>query len=143
MIVLDEQISDENLRHEFRWYPGRVVFLKELRPGSVIKDDMVPVLLSRAREATFITINANHFWGRVLASRRYCVICFHLVAEKVSALPGLTRGIFALPNFRNKSNRMGKVVLVKSAEIRYYAVGSRRTFHLTWSKHRFGGSHER
>jgi hypothetical protein len=46
MLVLDEQLSGRDLETVLgRWYPGPVLFITELRPGTVIKDDVIPVLL--------------------------------------------------------------------------------------------------
>ncbi len=46
MIVLDEQLLGRDLEIAIaRWYRGPVLFITDLRPGSVIKDDAIPVLL--------------------------------------------------------------------------------------------------
>ncbi len=62
MIVLDEQLKNSGLAEQIaRWYTGRIVTLTALRPGSVIKDDAVPMLLREVREPTFVTINVTDF----------------------------------------------------------------------------------
>jgi hypothetical protein len=46
MIVLDEQLLGRSVEREIkRWYRGSVVFVTELRPGTVIKDEAIPGLL--------------------------------------------------------------------------------------------------
>ncbi len=46
MIVLDEQLLGRNLEFEIRhWYRGAVRFIVELRPHTVIRDEVIPVLL--------------------------------------------------------------------------------------------------
>jgi hypothetical protein len=50
MLVLDEQLSGRDLETALgRWYPGPVLFITDLRPGTVIKDDVIPVLLHQQR----------------------------------------------------------------------------------------------
>lgn len=49
MIVLDEQLLGYGLQSAIaRWYRGRVIAITELRPGSVIRDEAIPVLLRAA-----------------------------------------------------------------------------------------------
>lgn len=131
MIVLDEQISRGILREEFRWYSGRIFFLKELRRGTLIKDDSVPTLLARVRQPTFLTINVAHFWRRVPARPHYCIVCFDLPGEQVEAVPSLARHLLQLPPFHTKANRMGKVILVRPSRISYYEFGRPRVHYLT------------
>jgi len=46
MIILDEQLQGLSLEAEIsRWYRGRVFIVKQLRPGTIIKDDAIPILL--------------------------------------------------------------------------------------------------
>ncbi len=60
MIVLDEQLLGRGLdRAISQWYRGSVIFINELRPNSVIKDDAIPHLLRLARQPTFVTINTT------------------------------------------------------------------------------------
>jgi hypothetical protein len=63
MLVLDEQLLGRNLEAALgRWYRGPVHFITDLRPGTVIKDDAIPVLLRQQQQATFLTINEADFW---------------------------------------------------------------------------------
>jgi hypothetical protein len=58
MIVLDEQLLGRDLDGEIgKWYQGAVLFVTDLRPGTVIKDEAIPGLLRRQRQPTFVTIN--------------------------------------------------------------------------------------
>jgi len=66
MLVLDEQLLGRNLEVELhRWYRGPVIFITELRPATVIKDEAIPTLLRQQRSPTFVTINATDFWCTV------------------------------------------------------------------------------
>ena len=65
MIVLDEQLEDPRLSDKIaRWYKGAVINLRELRLGSHVLDDAVPILLRRVRQPTFTTINYGDFWNK-------------------------------------------------------------------------------
>ena len=58
MIVLDEQLQGLGLGEAIaRWYRGAIVVVKQLRPGTVIKDEAIPTLLRQAKQPTFATIN--------------------------------------------------------------------------------------
>jgi len=66
MIVLDEQLLGRNIEQELaKWYRGRVVFVTELRPDSIIKDEAIPELLRRQNRPTFVTINERDFWRKI------------------------------------------------------------------------------
>lgn len=62
MIVLDEQLLGRNLELEIaKWYRGKILFITDLRPHTVIKDDAIPGLLRQQSQPTFVTINwKNH-----------------------------------------------------------------------------------
>ena len=46
MIILDENVLGLRLDIPIaRWYAGRVGYLTDLRPGTVIKDEAIPQLL--------------------------------------------------------------------------------------------------
>jgi len=56
MIVFDENAHQKTIMNAVAaWYRGRVVSITVLRPGSVIKDDVIPTLLRRVKQATFFT----------------------------------------------------------------------------------------
>jgi predicted GTPase len=46
-----------------RWYRGSVIIIKQLRPGTVIKDEAIPALLRRAKQPTFVTINHTDLYS--------------------------------------------------------------------------------
>jgi len=58
MIVLDEHLTKESLKMAIaRWYQGQVRFIKPLRFGTLIKDDVIPTLLRQLKQPTFVTIH--------------------------------------------------------------------------------------
>jgi len=105
--------------------------VKQLRPGTIIKDDAIPILLCSLRSAvyfvncqvkqpTFVTINYTDFGRRISADERYCIVCFSLSVERANEIPLLLRRLFSLPEFKTKAERMGKVALVSQRWVRYY-----------------------
>lgn len=121
MIVLDEQLEDPRLVQLIeQWYKGAVIYVSQLRPQTIIKDDAMPTVLRRARQPTFVTINYSDFWRRIPASTDYCVICLKLSAEQKFEVPGILRGLFDLPDLRTKGLRMGRVVSVKGQTLNSY-----------------------
>jgi hypothetical protein len=57
MIVLDEQLLSYGLRqHVLQWYRGTVIDITQLRPGTVIRDEAIPLLPRAARRPTFVRV---------------------------------------------------------------------------------------
>jgi hypothetical protein len=134
MIVLDEHLQGLGLESEIlRWYRGKVLLVKELRPGMVIKDEVIPSLLQQIKQPTFVTINHTDFWRQVPADKRYCIICLMLVSQNVNKIPSLLRRLFSLSKFKTKTARMGKVVLIKRRQIEYYQIHDDKVHNLTMS----------
>lgn len=75
MIVLDEELQGLGLEEAIsRWYRGSVILIKALRPGTVIKDEVIPTLLRQAKQPTFVTINHSDFWRRATAQQSFRLI---------------------------------------------------------------------
>ena len=69
-IILDEQLNrDRVLEPLFKWIT--VQKLEDLRPGEVIKDDRIPLLLHELKQPTFVTIDVG-FWNKNLLDPNYC-----------------------------------------------------------------------
>ena len=133
MIVLDENLLALRLNNPIAvWYPGRVCYVTDLRPRTVIKDEAIPQLLRPFRGATFVTTNVADFWRRVLAHTQYSIVCLSLPNERLREVPELLHRLLRLPEFRTKAARMGKVVRVNRQQIRYYAAGDNRAYSLAW-----------
>jgi hypothetical protein len=121
MIVLDEELQGLGLEEVIsRWYRGSVILIKELRPGTVIKDEAIPALLRKIKQPTFVTINTPDFWRRVTAEKSYCMVCLKLTTGQADAVPDYLRRLFKLPEFKTKSARMGKVALASARSVQYY-----------------------
>src|SRR5689334_25231207 len=111
MIVLDEQLLGRELEAEIAaWYRGPVRFIHELRPQSVVKDDAIPILLRLQRRPTFVTINDHHFWRKIEADARFCIVCFDFTDAEAKLIPPLLKRLLRHPNFKTKAQRMGCVI---------------------------------
>lgn len=133
MIVLDEELQGLGLEESIaRWYRGAVLIVKQLRPDTVIKDEAIPILLRRANQPTFLTINHGDFWRRIPAESSFCVVCFKLTAEQAQEIPVMLRRLLRHPEFRTKRERMGKVASVSRRAIQYYSNRDKLIHILGW-----------
>jgi predicted GTPase len=120
MLVLDEQMLGRDLDTALaRWYRGPVLFITDLRPGTVIKDDAIPALLHQLHQATFLTINETDFWRKVAIDSHFCVVCFAVADSQAPEIATLLRAVLRLPPFRRKAQRMGKVLRVTHSSVSY------------------------
>ncbi len=122
MIVLDEQLLGRGIAAEIsEWYPGSVRFVVDLRPGSVIKDDAIPLLLRQQRQPTFVTINARDFWLKAVPDPRFCVVCFAWPDSRTAEIPQALRTLLRRSQLETKASRMGKVIRVAEGQATYYS----------------------
>jgi hypothetical protein len=134
MIVLDEELQGLGLEATIsQWYRGAVILIKHLRPGTVIKDEAIPALLRHVKSATFVTINYGDFWRRLPAEQSFCVLCLKLAVDQVDEVSHWLRQVFRLSEFKTKTARMGKVVLVSPWSLQYYHGGDRLVHLHVWS----------
>ena len=132
MIIVDENLHDQRIMEAISaWYPGQVVSVTTLRPGTVIKDEAVPTLLLQAVQPTFVTINVTDFWKKVRPHSGYCIITVALPKERAREVPDLLRRFFRLSAFETKALRMGKIIRLAPNHIRYYE-SDRRVQSLPW-----------
>lgn len=133
MIVLDEQLRGLGLEEAVvRWYRGTVCVVNTLRPGMVIKDEVIPSLLRQLKQPTFVTINAIDFWRRVPADNAYCIVCLELSTAQAHEIPTRLRQLFRLSEFKTKKARMGKVVLARQQRLQYYRTHGKLVYVLKW-----------
>ena len=135
MIVFDENVHQQRIMETVAaWYRGRVLSVRALRPGTVIKDEALPTVLRSVREPTFVTTNVVDFWRRIPAHRRYCIVCVVLPNDRVPEMPDLLRRLLSVAAFKTKASRMGKVIRVSDAQLHYYEVHSYRIIQIRgWS----------
>lgn len=121
MIVLDEQLLGRNIEHEISsWYGGKVLYIVDLRPNTIIKDDAIPGLLRQQNQPTFVTLNEKDFWRKVDIDERFSIVCLALPDSRVPQVSKLLKTIFHLPKFKTKADRMGKVIRIADEKIFYY-----------------------
>jgi hypothetical protein len=130
-VIIDEQIHVQQVFEALSAWTT-VQRVPKLRPGSVIKDEVIPHLLRHHKRATFITINVKDFWKPKLCDHRYCIICFSVPDPKQHEIPKLLRRLFHLPEFKTRAARMGKIVHVTLDHIRYYQAGDEKMYFLRW-----------
>ena len=83
MIVLDEHLDDGLVLVPLSYrLKSRVVSVRELRPGTVIKDEAIPTVLGRYKNATFVTGNVSDFWRKIQSP---CCVIRH---QEISAAAG-------------------------------------------------------
>ena len=134
MIVLDEQLLGRGLERDIaQWYRGTVLFITDLRPHTIIKDEAIPVLLRRQAQPTFVTINERDFWRIVAPDQRSCIVCFVLSDSRAREIPLALRALLRRPELRTKAQRMGKIIRVTNNDLSYYTFSDRqiRTIRLT------------
>jgi hypothetical protein len=128
MIVLDEHLNDLGVQMAIRsWYRARVCTVLDLRPGTVIKDDAVPHLLRMLRQPTFLTLNWKLFWQRAAAHADLCIICFVLPTQQSHEMSPLLRRLLRLPEFKTRSDRMGRVAHINGDRVAYYQTNDDQT----------------
>src|SRR5512136_182776 len=121
MIVVDENIHTLYIMQAIAsWYPGPVLSVTTLRPGTIIKDEAIPTLLLKVAQPTFVTINVTDFWRRTRPHPEYCVVAVSLPKERVAEIPDLLRRFCRLAMFNTKAGRMGKIIRLASDRIEYY-----------------------
>jgi hypothetical protein len=121
MIVLDEQLLGRGIETEIsRWYQGAVKFIIDLRPNTVIKDDVIPTVLSQQNAPTFITINERDFWRKVKINSGFCVVWVTLSDARATEIPEVLR-CSVTPNSRRRPvawEKSFELQKTKSATIR-------------------------
>lgn len=111
MIVLDEHLADPEIRKAIeRWYPGKVINIKEARRLTHIDDEDIPSVLHHLKDPTFVTINWTDFWKKLRPHSAFCLICLKLPLNKVLETPLALRHV--LRQFPTKKERLGKILLV-------------------------------
>ena len=137
MIVLDEQLLGYGLRDPIaRWYRETVTDVTQLRPHTVIQDEAIPALLRTAHQPTFVTINVADFWRRLAPAAQFCMACFAVSHTRALEIPDLLRRLFALEQFRTRSQRLGKMARVSHRHVQYYTTDTRVVHLIDWPRAR-------
>lgn len=129
-IILDNQLFDFAVWAQLQeWVAAKP--LRALRPGEVIKDERVPVLLHTLNRPTFITIDQG-FWHRRWRDANYRIVYFALEDKQQQHISTLLRRLFRLPEFRTRAARMGKVARVSEVNVQWWQLGDERLRRSVW-----------
>jgi hypothetical protein len=121
VIVLDEHLGAELVYRPLQErYPGAVIFLHELRPRTVIKDEAIRSLLLTRKNPVFVTINSSDFWRKIEPHPRYWVVCFPFPIERQNEIPDLLLRLLRHREFGTTGKRIGKIIRVTEREIQFY-----------------------
>ena len=129
-LVLDDHLWTAGVHdHIAPW--ATVRFLRDIRPGEVIKDVRVPSALRTMRTPTFITID-HQFCNPRRRDSAYGILYFDLRANEQGEVPTLLRRLLRLPEFRTRAARMGKVARVSHEQVRWWQVGDETEHRVQW-----------
>jgi hypothetical protein len=129
-IIVDEHLSPQaDLRPIRQWASAQRV--DTLKPGEVLKDDRLLVVLTQIEKPTLITID-DDFWDKRYRDSRYCILYFALAHNQQHHIPLLLRRLLRYHSFRTKAARMGKVARITFTHVNYWQTGSDKLFTLAW-----------
>jgi hypothetical protein len=134
--VLDDQLDVVDVCHHIRRW-ATAEFVRDSRPGEVIKDERIPDILRTLRTPSFVTID-HRFRDRALRDRRYCILYFDIRADEQGNIPALPRQLLRLPAFRTRAAHMGKVARVSRDHVSWWDLGDEHLHTVHWSTHRRG-----
>jgi hypothetical protein len=130
--VLDDHLRGDRVRDGIRRW-STAEFLRDVRPGEVIKDERIPTVLRTLRTPTFITID-DEFHRRTWRDRRYCILYFALRSDEQDAIPGLLRRLLRMPEFRTRAARMGKVARVSRDHVSWWQINDAIEHTVQWRR---------
>ena len=129
-LILDEHVNVRAVFQQLRrWIT--VELLQDLCPRQLVLDDRVPEILLRLKGPTFITIDA-HFDDPSLCNPNYCIVYFALQDKEQPLIPALLRALFRHPEFRTRTNRMGKLARISTTSIEYWQFPDREPRLIVW-----------
>jgi hypothetical protein len=130
LFILDDHLAQSEVRERvLRRATAR--YVRDLRPGEIVKDDRILTVLQALRMPTFVTVD-SWFWNRDHLDRRYCIVYVALRGRSDSHVPDLLRRLVRLPEFRTRAARMGKVIHVGEVGVRWWQVGDDTEHALHW-----------
>ncbi|MFA0769442.1 MAG: hypothetical protein OXFUSZZB_002770 [Candidatus Fervidibacter sp.] len=128
MIVLDQNIPTDERRKLERW--GIHTRKIGVDIGWAWMDDVGQVLplLHSLHQPTFFTLDLG-FYHRRFCHDRYCLVVLDVADTQVAEF---VRKFLRHPLFRTKAKRMGKVVLLTTEGIRWWAKGMPKELKAAW-----------
>lgn len=140
LFVLDDHLQRVQLRDRLlHWATAR--YVRDIRPGEIVKDDRILSVLRTLRTPTFVT-NDDWFWKRGHCDARYCIVYLALRGSQQYQAPDLLRRLLRLPEFRTRATRMGTVVWLSRDHVSWWRLGEDHRRTLPWQpprRRRSGG----
>jgi len=99
------------------------------RRGMKDRPEVIP-LLHGLRRATFFTHDLG-FFDPSLCHKGYALVCLDVSADKAATY---IRQFLRHPSFRAQRQRLGKVILLRAASLKYWQVRARRSQVVRWPK---------
>jgi hypothetical protein len=109
VIILDEHLTNVRLIAGFRLYRGAVRGVEDLAGFVGASDELMPALLRRGRDFTFVTNNAKDFWERMDGEPTCCIVALTVSSGHLQQIPTLVRRLLRTPPFGSKAGRRGRV----------------------------------
>jgi hypothetical protein len=128
MNVIDENIPDSQ-RHLLRGWRIRVRQIGHELGRSGMKDNEIIPLLQDLQSPTFFTRDLG-FKNRALCHTRYCIVCLALGQSEVASF---VRRFLRHKAFRNRAQRMGKVIRVSHTGIRVWELHADKQKEIAWT----------
>jgi hypothetical protein len=132
LFILDEHLDERAVRDQILHW-ATVRYVRDTRPGEVVKDDRILTVLHSLRMPTFVTAD-DWFWNRDHRDRRYCIVFVALRGRNDRHVPDLLRRLLRLPEFRSRAARMGKVVRLGEDHVRWWQLGDEHEHSLQWGR---------
>lgn len=130
LFVLDDHLARVAVRERvLRWATAR--YVRDLRPGEVVKDDRILDILRTLRTPTFVIVD-RWFWNRDHRNPGYCLVFLALRGREHTRAPELLRRLLRLPEFRTRAARMGTVVHLGEEHVRWWQLGDEAEHALQW-----------
>jgi hypothetical protein len=109
VIILDEHLNEGKLIAGFRWYPGAVRTVQQVAGFVGASDELIPALLRRGRDFTFVTNNARDFWEKMDGEPTCWIIALTMAPRHLVEIPVLVRRLLRTRPFTTKAERRGRV----------------------------------
>src|SRR5262245_19902466 len=135
--LLDEQLAANEVLEPLR-KRLKLARLKDLRPRERILDDRIPELLRTVKQPTFLTLD-HGFWDASWCHPDYGIIYFALTDREQEAVPKLLLALLQMSEFNSRSARMGKVIRLSEAGIRFWEFASDKLVSMNWPARRKRG----
>ena len=128
MILLDENINQSQLLLLRSWRIRARLIGQDVSRKGILDEQIIPLLHELSRP-TFFTRDLG-FYDHELCHARYCIVA--LAVHRYEAASFIRR-LLRHTVFRTRANRMGRVVRVSSAGIRFWQIRGHQEVLVPWA----------